>query len=208
MIEKLIYSFALICVLINVFLVYLKFDQIDISDEKFINLNECPFCFGTSLCQDFLFNIKRNFEIIGSDGLFLINTYLFHSLFNIKNVYFVRDKLSNQTFVFKKLGHNEELDEFDSNLNFKRLINLESSQSFILKNKLSLKMFKKYSNELNIEIGKCFTERLLNMLYENYIEVNNDFVTTNVNLITSLKINPEPIVLQVCLFYGIKLYLI
>lgn len=205
MIDKIIYSFALICVLINIFLVYLKFDQINISDEKFINLNQCPFCFGTSLCNDFLYNYKHDFEIVDSDGYFLLNTYFFHSLFNIKNVYFVRDKFTNKIFVFKKLGHDVELDEFDSNKNFRSLMNLESrsSQSKILKNKLSLEMIKKYSNELDIEITKCFTDRLINMLYENYVEINKnkspaDYLSTNVNLMTSLKINPEPIVLQVC----------
>jgi hypothetical protein len=203
MIDKIIYVSAFICVLINIFLVYLKFDQININDEKFINLNECPYCFGTSLCQDFLFNIKHDFEIVGSDGFFFINTYFFHSLFNIKNVYFVRDKFSNHMFVFKKLGHNIELDKFDSDRSFKSFINSQfnSSQSMILKKKLSLKMLKKYSNVLNIEITKCFTNRLVDMLYDNYIEASKnsfDYLTANVNLLTSLKINPEPIVLQVC----------
>ena len=101
--------------------------------------------------------------------------------------------------MIKKLAHDEELDEFDEN------------EKKCLKNE-KLKCISKISHskylfvtpytfgphELDIEFGTCMSDRLIDMIYKNYKEyVSTDRRLADLNLLTTLKINPEPIVLQV-----------
>ena len=67
-----------------IFSIFLKLNQIDLSDDAFTKKSKCPLCYGNSLCKDiekFKF-LQLESNIIGDD------TYLFNKLINIKNVFF------------------------------------------------------------------------------------------------------------------------
>jgi hypothetical protein len=101
----------------------------------------------------------------------------------------------------KKLAHSSELDEFDMNeinCSKKCLNKLISLNKKIFKYKFSIKSFQKFTDYLEIESSLCFSERILNILYDSYLEVDGkNYFYPNVYLLTTFKINPEPIFLQV-----------
>ncbi len=182
----------------NLILLYLKYDEINLWDERFLQLNTCPYCFGFSLCQSIQLK-ESNSE---SDLEFLTpEYYTTQGLFNVKNVYLLIDNFKSKKLVLKKLAHNSELSEFDGE-NF-----IKNDQQ--LKEKLTLEIVKSF----DIEFFSCFNQRLLDLLFNSYIEFNfnaltnsrkNSNIIFNKILISTLRINPEPIVLQVCYFLLIK----
>lgn len=209
MIRLIIKLAGLACLITNLFYIYLIFDQISLKDEKFLSLNKCPFCYGISLCNELQldkFNKlnhdkykKYDFNFNDEDSL--SNTYFLQWLLNIKNVFYIKDNYSNKKLVMKKLAHSSELAEFDSNeiiCSNKCLNKLVSANKKIFKYKFSFESFKKFTEYFEIESTLCFSERFLNILYEDYNEIDGkNYFYPNIYLLTTLILNPEPIFLQV-----------
>lgn len=189
--KRLIFLTILFCIF-NLILIFLKFDEINFVEEKFLQLQTCPFCYGTSFCNQLY---QKIIKLENQNSL--SGTFFFQSLLNIKNVFFVVDSFTDQKYVFKKLAHSNELDQFD--LNEKQRI--ESIPKSILAKKLDADLFKQISNYLQIEIGTCLSQRLLDLMYLSFIKFNNlsekKLELINLMLLTTLKINPEPLILQV-----------
>ena len=183
----------------NLIFIYLQFDEIDLSDENFLNLKSCPFCYGHSLCSNIQFKTGFfNFKLSKS----LHNKYLFQDLFNIKNVFFLDETVSGGKAVLKKLAHSHELNSFDSK-------DLNSMKNFLMQNRDKFEkqfesdFFRKASEHLGIQILTCFTPRLARRVYKTFHEEETsarNFTIKNLILLTTLKINPEPVVLQVNIF--------
>jgi hypothetical protein len=192
-----------LCLLFNLILLYLKFDQISLSNESFLELSKCPLCYGVSFCNELLIQNDR-FGLYFEDTW--TSTNFFNSLLNIKNVYFASDTLSDRKFVLKKLAHQSELEDFrlkelkcEKNPSANCITRLIYSDKHKLSQRLSQTSLKSFTQALGLEITTCFTQRLIDMMYENYYEYDKteDFFLRNIALLTTLKINPEPIVLQV-----------
>lgn len=212
MMKKFIILFGSICLVFNLIFLYTIFDQISISDEKFLDLRSCPFCYGFSLCNDLEFKDTHNsrYNIIFEDQNSLMNTYFIQNILNIKNVFFAIDSKTHQKLVVKKLAHYSELEEFD----FKEieckidkngcLSKLIETHKEVLDQKLTKDSLKMIVDYLNIDFAKCFSQRLIDIMYQAYYKTNSEsiknkkkFYVDNLVLITTLKINIEPIILQV-----------
>ncbi|RNA17123.1 deleted in autism 1 [Brachionus plicatilis] len=186
------------------------YDHVEVEDGRILELHKCPFCYGHSLCNDLLYKgTKLNRYNIGFEDS-LLNTYFLQNILNIKNVFFALDSYSGQKMVIKKLAHSSELDEFDQNE--KMCVKNENSclnkaiklYGEIIKRKFNQKSFQTLSNFLGIDFGRCFSSRLIDLMYKGYfltysksMENLEDFYDHNLALLTILKINPEPIVLQI-----------
>jgi hypothetical protein len=188
------------CVIVFIFtiayLLYLKIDKINITDDKLSEYSKCPYCYGSSYCE----KLQQNFELMTT---FETETYFQSSLFNIKNVFYGIDK-NNQKIVIKKLAHNEELDDFDDNekkcrknKDIKCISKLFGSGAKI--NDALVSGYLLNQEMLNVRIGACLTDRITDLVLETYKELNiNDIRATSIMLLTTLVINAEPIILQVC----------
>ena len=102
--------------------------------------------------------------------------------------------------MFKKLAHHLELKQFDS-IETKCLKSNDSIcsttiakvDSTILSKKFNEKTLKQISTDLLID--QCFSQRVIDTIYE--INNQNSYFTQNIMLLSTLKLNYEPIVLQV-----------
>ena len=173
--------------------IFLQIDKIELSEERFNRESKCPLCYGKSLCNK-LKSFKLESTVLSDD------TYLFHSLFNVKNVYFATFNYF-QRVVVKKLAHNDELNEFDK---FEKTCAKTDSQkciSKILHSKYKFLSPHTFSPQMmNIEFATCFSDRLVDWMSKNYKEnESTDRKLTDMSLLTTLMINPEPILLQVCI---------
>ena len=196
-------------------LVYLKLDAINLADEAFLNKEKCPFCFGLSLCDELApsADTYRRYDFSFSDqqqeGL---NTHFFTWLLNIKNIFFIKDNFSNKNMVLKKLAHESELVDFDAkeiscyDHGEKSKYGQCLAEFFMLnkntlsKQRITSQLLKEYSVYLEIEVTKCFTDRMLDLFYMNTLESQQngtDYMDENIMFLSTLKINPEPIILQV-----------
>lgn len=205
-----------IYIFINLFVLFLKFDSIQLSDEAFLNIRTCPFCFGQTLCnelkQNFISNKVNDFVFINQNNLF--NTYFLNSLFNVKNIYPLKDNLKKKDLILKKLAHDSEFLDFDgkeldcydkenSKRNDACLYSLITSNKKVLSDQpLAYSFLKTHSEYLGIESVSCFSQRMLNIfynqtIYSKIVKTANNYFDQNVIILFTLKINPEPIFLQV-----------
>ena len=173
---------------------FLKIDEIEISDDSFNLESKCPLCYGQSLCK----NLKKFKSFTLESKTFSDDTYLYNRFINIKNVYLAKYNFA-QTVIIKKLAHNDELKLFDSFE--KSCVTKDNSPkciSKILHSKYKFVTPHTFSpNMMDIEFGACISDRLIDLMYKSYKEYeNNERRITDMNILTTLKINPEPILLQ------------
>ncbi|KFM12586.1 Deleted in autism protein 1, partial [Aptenodytes forsteri] len=82
----------------------------ELSERRFLQLNKCPACWGTSWCRKFL-NGQLRLESWGRLRLF--------DFFNVKNVYFARygePREGSRRVVLKRLGSAQELADIDTKI--------------------------------------------------------------------------------------------
>ena len=115
--------------------------------------------------------------------------------------------------MLKKLAHDDELEDFDrTRLACPPDSVVCSAQNLPdLSQRLQASELRALGQNLEIEVLTCFSDRLADRLYENLGELGSlhsspasnssrrNFSLANTMLLTTLKINPEPIVLQVSL---------
>lgn len=151
----------------------LGFDVVDLTE-----IEKCPACYGVSMCQ--------NIQDISLD--FLNFHSIFNLIFGVKNVYY--GNYGNEKVVMKKLASNVELAVFDKT----------TVHTFADKNKafnaLIMSELAEYSNKIHV----CPTIEKINDLLQN-IENPYNNIDNLKYLWTMLKINPEPIMLQVFYFF-------
>ena len=156
---------------------------------------KCPACFGISMCQEINDN-KVYFEFTDFYSVF-------NNIFSIKNVYYGRHK--NKKIIMKKLAHKSELDDFDKmicqNIELFELCYKETPNTEIKTDFYKLIVFQltqSNMNDPNTKIRLCpskesIDELLLNLQIKHKPEKEEYYKY----LWTSIKINPEPIILQV-----------
>jgi hypothetical protein len=217
MLKNIVKLAILLYVLVNLILLFLIFDSIQLSDEKFLFKKSCPFCFGLSLCDELESESISNkkYDFVFANGYDVFYTYFLNGIFNIKNIYRIKDNIRNKHLILKKLAHDSEFLDF-----YSKEVNCEDGetstkkndgclQTFIQSNKDTLigqrvnsDFLRDHSDFLGIESTKCISQRILNIFYENMLDsksskLNANYFDENLNLFFSLKINPEPIFLQV-----------
>jgi len=199
---------GIVYIILNLFIIYFQIDEIKLNDEiNFLNLNKCPYCYGMDICD----------EIIGNNGFskyyitfnepknwFFFNSYFLQEIFNIKNIWFGIENFSGKELIFKKLAHNSELNSFDliESICSENKNNAEVCKASIAKlniskltEKLNENSLAQISKLLDVQCTECFPQRLIDKLYSD--TSRHSYLTQNIMLLTTLKINPEPIVLQV-----------
>ena len=204
-IKKLLITFLFIIIFSNSFYLFLKLNEIHINDENLLNKQTCPLCYGQDLCS----TLESNSQYYISLENDLI-PYFLQAIFNVKNVFKGIENYTNKKIIFKKLAHDTELNEFDENEHNCRLkrVNSESCLSnlaifnkTILKRKISLENFQSFVNYLNIESMQCASQRIMNLIYETDPANDNHYSDKNLMMFTTMKINVEPIILRVIIYF-------
>ncbi|XP_017328145.1 divergent protein kinase domain 2Aa [Ictalurus punctatus] len=203
--SKFLFIVALFVVLLmNTHNLLASFQRNELTDRRFIGLNKCPACFGTSWCRKFT-NGQVTFETWGR--------LRFLDFFNVKNVYFAQygePREGTRRVVLKRLGSNAELAEIDQKI-CKRATGRPRCD-------LVQSMYKTEFARLNGDVRlltpdvvegwsdmvHCPSQRLLDRVVRRYAETKDSgsFLLKNLKdtermeLLMTLAFNPEPLVLQ------------
>ena len=162
-----------------------------VSDRDYLEVHTCPACYGNSLCRQLRYGMGK---LTGYSRLQFLN-----SLANIKNVNY--GQFGGNEVVFKKLAHNYELREFDEEMCLKANMGSgcnvgEAMSRFISGSKMvSVEEVKGLS-----DLTKCPSQRLVDKIVDKYQEKADAIDVSfpeKLGLIATLKINPEPLLLQV-----------
>lgn len=206
---KLLFVLGLFVILLmNTHNLFASFQKNELTDRRFINLNKCPACFGTSWCRKFM-NGQISFETWGR--------LRFLDVFNVKNVFFAQygePREGTRRIVLKRLGSNQELTDIDQKI-CKRATGRPRCD-------LIQAMYKTEFARLNGDVRlltpdvvegwsdlvHCPSQRLLDRIVRRYAETKDSgsFLLKNLKdtermqLLMTLAFNPEPLVLQVGFF--------
>ena len=178
----------------------------ELADRRFLQLNKCPACFGTSWCRRFL-NGQLVFEAWGRLRLL--------DFLNVKNVYFAQygepREGGRRRVVLKRLGSQRELAQLDQSI-CKRatgrprcdLLQAMPRTEFARLNG-DVRLLTPEAVEGWSDLVHCPSQRLLDRLVRRYAETKDSgsFLLRNLKdsermqLLLTLAFNPEPLVLQV-----------
>lgn len=204
-IKKFFITILFILALSNSLYFYLKLDEIHINDESFLNKLSCPLCYGEDMCSSLETNSKYPISLESE----FLNTYFVQSLFNVKNVFKGIENYTNKKIILKKLAHDSELKEFDDN-EHNCLLRIESEPCLsnlaiynrtLLTKRIDFTSFQAFVNYLNIESMKCASQRLMNLTFKTDPEFSQNYFNKNLMILTTLKLNIEPIILRVKLHF-------
>ncbi|XP_052354631.1 divergent protein kinase domain 2A [Oncorhynchus keta] len=193
-----------VILLMNTHNLFVSFQKNELTDRRFINLNKCPACFGTSWCRKFM-NGQVSFETWGR--------LRFLDVFNVKNVYFAQygePREGTRRVVLKRLGSNQELADIDQKI-CKRatgrprcdLIQAMYKTEFARLNG-DVRLLTPEVVEGWSDLVHCPSQRLLDRVVRRYAETKDSgsFLLKNLKdtermqLLMTLAFNPEPLVLQ------------
>lgn len=194
-----------VILLMNTHNLFASFQKNELTDRRFINLNKCPACFGTSWCRKFM-NGQVSFETWGR--------LRFLDVFNVKNVYFAQygePREGTRRVVLKRLGSNQELAEIDQKI-CKRATGRPRCDLIQAMYKTE---FARINGDVRLltpevvegwsDLVHCPSQRLLDRVVRRYAETKDSgsFLLKNLKdtermqLLMTLAFNPEPLVLQV-----------
>lgn len=177
----------------------------ELAERRFLQLNKCPACWGTSWCRKFL-NGQLRLESWGRLRLF--------DFFNVKNVYFARygePREGSRRVVLKRLGSAQELADIDSKICRRAtgrgrcdLLQALHATEFASLNG-DVRLLTPDAVEGWSDLVHCPSQRLLDRLVRRYAETKDSgsFLLRNLKdsermqLLITLAFNPEPLVLQV-----------
>ena len=155
----------------------------------------CPACYGEDFCD---FIIKEHHEIQSQSSW-----KLFRWILNVKNVYFISVK--NENHVMKKLAHDRELAQFDETLckrsDKSNTCDISRSWKKVLDrhdDNISLVIQENSDLFTESEVIKCGHSAVLQHLVSKHVlyDKSSDAIS---HFLTVLSINPEPLILKVCL---------
>lgn len=177
----------------------------ELSERRFLQLNKCPACWGTSWCRKFL-NGQLRLESWGRLRLL--------DFFNVKNVYFARygePREGSRRVVLKRLGSAQELADIDTKICRRAtgrgrcdLLQALPATEFASLNG-DVRLLTPGAVEGWSDLVHCPSQRLLDRLVRRYAETKDSgsFLLRNLKdsermqLLITLAFNPEPLVLQV-----------
>lgn len=180
-------------VVVMSYYVYKSYSALNIIDLT--ELDKCPFCYGKAACMN-LFN--GNIKLNSSTSDIFYN--LVNFAINSKNVYYgsYKQRSRYKDIVVKKLAHNDELQSFDS---------------FIQTNVGVNSNFQKMENDFRAEINKFSTTKANDAVIKlklcpdslalNFLLIKKQSMTYEdyLHIYTMLYVNPEPILMQVSIFW-------
>ncbi|XP_033227159.1 divergent protein kinase domain 2A isoform X2 [Belonocnema kinseyi] len=149
-----------------------------ISINNLKETEKCPICFGLAACHF----IDDNEITINHRDMYA----LFTNAFGVKNVYY--GKLRNRDVVLKKLAHRSEFNAFDESIS-KVVKEKYSDFQMLVQRAINTDM-----NDTMSKLRLCPTVKHVNLLFNNVLS-KEDF--TYEHLWTLIKINPEPLILQI-----------
>ncbi|RMC02132.1 hypothetical protein DUI87_21296 [Hirundo rustica rustica] len=176
----------------------------ELSERRFLQLNKCPACWGTSWCRKFL-NGQLRLESWGRLRLL--------DFFNVKNVYFARygePREGSRRVVLKRLGSAQELADIDTKICRRAtgrgrcdLLQALPATEFASLNG-DVRLLTPGAVEGWSDLVHCPSQRLLDRLVRRYAETKDSgsFLLRNLKdsermqLLITLAFNPEPLVLQ------------
>lgn len=169
-----IFFVTIFCVIVN------KFNT-DLS--LLTEIKKCPFCYGKTLCREI------------DDGTLLIENTDFISIFNnffgVKNVYY--GKYKDIKVVMKKLAQNHELKRFDDTICNRDEICFVDDKKINFFKLITMELTK--INDPNVKFKLCPDVSRIDKLIDLHETILND--NRHEYIWTAIKINPEPIFLQV-----------
>ena len=165
----------------------------------FIGGDKCPACYGKTLCP----KIHSGIISVGKEGL---KAHLL-MLLNVKNIHFGTYK-GQGPVVMKMLGHDKELANLD-----KEICRLAEEAQGCDVTRAVHKLPVVKSRELNprnmkgmSDLMTCPSQRLISLMLQRYVERGPDprvptmTLEGRLHLMTTLLINPEPLIMQVSIF--------
>ena len=169
-----------------------------LSNPVFLELDKCPACYGNSLCHKFY---------SGSITFDRYSRYRFLDKFNTKNVHY--GLMDNKTKVMiKRLAHDVELSHFDDlvckNASLPKGCNVSSAiyQSSFVNSDVQQVIVRLLQNAS--DMTRCPSQRLIDIALRNTQERKSKNAITldeRLQLITTVMINPETIIMQVSFFH-------
>lgn len=151
-----------------------------ISINNLKETDKCPICFGLEACHF----IENNEITIHHKDMYTF----FTNAFGVKNVYY--GKLRNMDVVLKKLAHRSEFNAFEELIS---KVVKEKYSDFL---KLVQRAINPYMNDTMSKLRLCPTVKHVNLLLNNVLSKEGFMYE---HLWTLIKINPEPLILQVLL---------
>ncbi|XP_015509861.1 divergent protein kinase domain 2A isoform X2 [Neodiprion lecontei] len=169
-----------------------------VTAAQLTDLRKCPACYGLSICGAIL----NNEIVIRHRGVYAT----FANLFNAKNVFF--GNYAGEKVVLKKLAHTSELYAFDKMLcTDSKLFELCPNNSNKKSVPRAIDFYTQITRELTTDFASdntsnlrlCpITDHMDDLLYNVYANSGNDKKQiSHAYLWTILRINPEPVVLQI-----------
>ena len=171
-----------------------------LTKENFLEVSTCPACYGQSFCPKLL---SGNYTFVG------LSNIRFLDFTNVKNVHISTS--GSQKIVLKKLGHDSELNKLDARIcsDSGYAANCDSSRAIYqtksaLVREMSPVVFKNLSPPMH-----CPSQRLVDRIVEDYKERKHEqefHMDDKMQLITTLMINAEPIIMQVIHVHWIEIF--
>ncbi|XP_015602219.1 deleted in autism protein 1 homolog [Cephus cinctus] len=172
-------------------------DTLNVSVVQLTELHKCPACYGVSACS----NIFKNKIKIEYSSLHMV----FANLFSTKNVYYATNGI--KPIVLKKLAHTAELDAFDTDLCTDpnlidicpRNINQAQTHNIDFYSRIIKEISLDYETVDGSRLRLCpSTDRIDLLFYNVFANSGNDKkIVSQAYLWTMIKINPEPLILQI-----------
>lgn len=160
-----------------------------------LEIEKCPFCYGTNLCPAFE-NLEINFDDLSYSDTFF-------NLLNTKNVYI--SNYNTRKVILKKLAHDSELNDIDKKICTSKNLTEDECPPFPeSKNDYTNRIIEFLSNEnntivMNLNIcSRSTLEKFINVVFAHYAHLNTSYMTANIW--TTLLANAEPLFLQVIPF--------
>lgn len=160
-------------------------------------LDRCPACYGVNVCPALYSN------------QITLESHTWSSIFNVKNIYYGYTK-TKRRIVLKKLAHSSELKDFDSKLcsywNLKKtckpmnLLNVSNLDEKII-NLVEYNLTTPVMEPRKGLIVCPYPYSIYDLVNPAIAERNGNYNSEMLNVWTMLKINPEPIILQVVLLH-------
>ena len=166
--------------------------------ESFLEVWKCPACYGQSMCSRLM---SGNYTFVG------LSSIRFFDYTNVKNTHFIKSQSGK--IVLKKLGHDSELKTLDKQICTDAGYDADYDCSRAvyqtkpaLKREVSPTVIKGLSPAMH-----CVSQRLVDRILKYYTErkSKDEFhIDDKMQLVTTLKINAEPIIMQVIHSYFIS----
>ncbi|XP_034948122.1 divergent protein kinase domain 2A [Chelonus insularis] len=157
-----------------------------------VELSTCPICYGTTAC-DHIFNENL-----------MIHPFDFHSLlshlFNRKNVFY--GTINGTRVAIKKLAHSYELDAFDDmlcqSIEFKKFCRKDQNYNNEVNSNYNIDFLGKIETAVSPKFFEDDESGLVLCPTTSHLEqVISQLKMNEIHLWTLIKINPEPLILQI-----------